>query len=84
MHVSSWPEDVEGLPGALDRLRGIYPSPDVQTHLLHLASDGEILVRLHSESSAPLLTLLYASLMSTTLEPAARGSWALAWGLLAS
>ncbi|KAI0729263.1 hypothetical protein C8Q72DRAFT_884518 [Fomitopsis betulina] len=42
-HVSSWPDDVEGLSGALDRLRGIYPSPDVQTHLLHLASDGEIL-----------------------------------------
>ncbi|EPS93684.1 hypothetical protein FOMPIDRAFT_130573 [Fomitopsis schrenkii] len=43
IHVSSWPDDVEGLSGALDRLRGIYPSPDVQTHLLHLASDGEIL-----------------------------------------
>ncbi|KAH9838637.1 uncharacterized protein C8Q71DRAFT_821769 [Rhodofomes roseus] len=43
MHVSSWPQDVEGLLPALDRLRDIYPSPDIQTHLLHLASDGEIL-----------------------------------------
>ncbi|KAI0712993.1 hypothetical protein C8Q72DRAFT_767050, partial [Fomitopsis betulina] len=41
-HVSSWPDNVEGLSGTLDH-RGIYPSPDVQTHLLHLASDGEIL-----------------------------------------
>ena len=56
MHVSSWPEDVEGLPGALDRLRGIYPSPDVQTHLLHLASDGEILVRHASKLPASLLS----------------------------
>ncbi|KZT73560.1 hypothetical protein DAEQUDRAFT_743047 [Daedalea quercina L-15889] len=43
MHVSPWPPDIEGLSPALDRLRDVYPSTDVQAHLLHLASDGEIL-----------------------------------------
>ncbi|KAH9930052.1 uncharacterized protein B0H18DRAFT_873629 [Fomitopsis serialis] len=43
MHVSSLRSEVaEDLLPALDRLEAIYPSPNVQTHLLHLASDGEI------------------------------------------
>jgi alkylated DNA repair protein alkB family protein 7 len=44
MHISSWPESqVHGLTSVLDRLRALYPSPDIQTHLLHLSSSGEIL-----------------------------------------
>ncbi|KII88669.1 hypothetical protein PLICRDRAFT_41874 [Plicaturopsis crispa FD-325 SS-3] len=42
MHVSSWP-DIPELPPLLARLRQLHPDVDTQTHLLHLASDGEIL-----------------------------------------
>ncbi|KAJ7771692.1 hypothetical protein B0H16DRAFT_1514347 [Mycena metata] len=43
MHLTSWPtSDVPGLPSILDRLQALYPSQDVQTHLLHLASNGGI------------------------------------------
>ncbi|KAI0362317.1 hypothetical protein OH77DRAFT_1416557 [Trametes cingulata] len=42
-HVSSWPEDVPGLPPLLQRLRGLHPEQDTQTHIVHLASAGEIL-----------------------------------------
>ncbi|KAI0035720.1 hypothetical protein K488DRAFT_68174 [Vararia minispora EC-137] len=45
MHVSSW-EDVASpqLLSALDRLKELYPSSgyDTQTHILHLASHGDI------------------------------------------
>ncbi|KAI0724049.1 hypothetical protein C8T65DRAFT_628320 [Cerioporus squamosus] len=43
MHVTSWPEDVPEVLPLLDRLKDIHPSQDTQTHVLHLASDGEIL-----------------------------------------
>ena len=44
MHLSHWPEDQNpGLSLILARLRGLYPTSDVQTHLLHLSSRGEIL-----------------------------------------
>lgn len=44
MHLSSWPEDQDpGLSLVLARLRGLYPTSDIQTHLLHLSSTGEIL-----------------------------------------
>lgn len=42
MHVTSWP-DVLGLSSLVDRLRSLCPTPDTQTHILHLASNGEIL-----------------------------------------
>ncbi|TFY65042.1 hypothetical protein EVG20_g5745 [Dentipellis fragilis] len=44
MHVSSWDDvDSPSLAKALSRLRPLYPTEaDTQTHLLHLASDGEI------------------------------------------
>lgn len=45
MHVTSWPEDVPEVIPLLERLRAIHPEQDTQTHILHLASDGEILVR---------------------------------------
>lgn len=40
MHLSAWPSDAEvpGIDPILARLSTIYPSADVQTHLLHLAS----------------------------------------------
>ncbi|KAJ7470273.1 hypothetical protein FB451DRAFT_1351938 [Mycena latifolia] len=41
MHLTSWP-DVQGLPSILDRLHSLFPPQAVQTHLLHLASNGEI------------------------------------------
>jgi len=43
MHITSWPPDVPGLTPLLDRLRALCPSPETQTHILHLASNGEIL-----------------------------------------
>ncbi|TCD66682.1 hypothetical protein EIP91_001036 [Steccherinum ochraceum] len=42
MHVSAWP-DVPGLEPLLERLRSLHPQEPTQTHILHLASDGEIL-----------------------------------------
>jgi alkylated DNA repair protein alkB family protein 7 len=44
MHLSSWPvAEFGGLQPILDRLYSLCPTPAVQTHLLHLASHGEIL-----------------------------------------
>jgi len=44
MHLSSWPvAEFEGLQPILERLYSLCPTSDVQTHLLHLASHGEIL-----------------------------------------
>lgn len=44
MHLSSWPEDQNpGLSFILARLQGLYPTLEIQTHLLHLSSVGEIL-----------------------------------------
>ena len=44
MHLSSWPEDdTPGLSPILRRLYALCPSPETQTHLLHLSSEGEIL-----------------------------------------
>lgn len=45
-HMSNWPcETTPGLSGILNRLASLYPMAHhgVQTHLLHLASTGEIL-----------------------------------------
>ncbi|KAI0273661.1 hypothetical protein BC834DRAFT_220743 [Gloeopeniophorella convolvens] len=44
MHVSSWDEEKDPVLGAaLGRLRTLYPNTrNTQTHLLHLASNGEI------------------------------------------
>ncbi|KAI0082774.1 hypothetical protein K474DRAFT_1584763 [Panus rudis PR-1116 ss-1] len=43
MHVSSWPQSIPELPNILKRLAEIHPDEPTQTHILHLASDGEIL-----------------------------------------
>lgn len=43
MHLSSWPEDDDALKSAIQRLHTLFPTTHVQTHLLHLASYGEIL-----------------------------------------
>ena len=45
MHVSSWPYDSLTLTLLLQRLHALHPHEPTQTHILHLASDGEILVR---------------------------------------
>jgi alkylated DNA repair protein alkB family protein 7 len=43
MHLTSWPcSEVPELLPILDRLHSLFLPQDVQTHLLHLASDGEI------------------------------------------
>ncbi|KAJ7445705.1 hypothetical protein B0H11DRAFT_2086455 [Mycena galericulata] len=43
MHLTSWPSsDFPGLPSILERLHSLFPPQDIQTHLLHLASNGEI------------------------------------------
>lgn len=44
MHVSSWPEGYPELPGILARLDPLHPDEPTQSHIIHLASDGEILV----------------------------------------
>ncbi|KAK7449673.1 hypothetical protein VKT23_013146 [Stygiomarasmius scandens] len=44
MHLMSWPtSEFSGLSPILHRLHLLLPSQDTQTHLLHLASNGEIL-----------------------------------------
>ncbi|CAA7267903.1 unnamed protein product [Cyclocybe aegerita] len=44
MHLSSWPvERYPELQRILDRLYSLCPTQDVQTHILHLASYGDIL-----------------------------------------
>ncbi|KAF7311546.1 2OG-FeII-Oxy-2 domain-containing protein [Mycena kentingensis (nom. inval.)] len=43
MHLSSWPvPEFPELSPIIERLHSVLPSQDTQTHLLHLASDGEI------------------------------------------
>jgi alkylated DNA repair protein alkB family protein 7 len=43
MHLTSWPSEVTELSPVLKRLHSLFPGPeDIQTHLLHLASNGEI------------------------------------------
>ncbi|KAE9406740.1 hypothetical protein BT96DRAFT_810540 [Gymnopus androsaceus JB14] len=43
MHLTSWPIlEVPGLSPVLNRLHSLLPSPNIQTHLLHLSSIGEI------------------------------------------
>jgi hypothetical protein len=41
VHLSSWPLD--GLEAAAERLHSLCPTRDIQIHLLHLASYGDIL-----------------------------------------
>jgi len=53
MHLTSWPEDeVAGLSSFLKRLYGLCPTPNTQTHLLHLASYGEILPHVDNTSAS--------------------------------
>ncbi|KAF9458671.1 hypothetical protein BDZ94DRAFT_1270194 [Collybia nuda] len=42
MHLTCWPQDVNGLLPILTRLHSLCPTPKTQTHLLHLASQGYI------------------------------------------
>lgn len=42
MHVTSWPDDIPELSHLLHRIGNFHPQEVTQTHLLHLASDGEI------------------------------------------
>jgi alkylated DNA repair protein alkB family protein 7 len=42
MHLASWPSGNSRLDAVVDRLQAACPTKDTQTHLLHLASDGEI------------------------------------------
>ncbi|KAJ3977670.1 hypothetical protein EV361DRAFT_787839 [Lentinula raphanica] len=53
MHLASWPttEYPELIP-ILSRLHSKLPSADIQTHLLHLASDGEILPHVDNLSAS--------------------------------
>ncbi|TFK55176.1 hypothetical protein OE88DRAFT_1010144 [Heliocybe sulcata] len=42
-HVTTWPEsEIEGLTPVLRRLYDMTPTKDTQTHILHLATDGDI------------------------------------------
>ncbi|KAI6109956.1 hypothetical protein F5141DRAFT_1117745 [Pisolithus sp. B1] len=53
MHLSSWgePQTLE-LSRILNRLHTLYPSKNTQTHILHLASEGEILPHIDNISSS--------------------------------
>ena len=43
IHLSSWPlNDTQGLEAVVERLHSLCPTKDIQTHLLHLASYGDI------------------------------------------
>lgn len=53
MSLSSWPEyEVSGLAPLLNRLRALCPSENTQTHILHLASSGEILPHIDNVSAS--------------------------------
>ena len=53
MRLTSWPEpDLHGLTPVLARLQVLYPSQNTQTHLLHLASSGEILPHIDNTSAS--------------------------------
>jgi alkylated DNA repair protein alkB family protein 7 len=52
MAVTSWPTGDEGLNTVLDRLYSLCPTQDIQTHLLHLASHGEILPHVDNISAS--------------------------------
>ncbi|KAJ4001482.1 hypothetical protein F5050DRAFT_1885441 [Lentinula boryana] len=53
MHLTSWPTaEFPGLVPALSRLQSLLPSSNIQTHLLHLASDGEILPHVDNVSAS--------------------------------
>ncbi|PPQ77532.1 hypothetical protein CVT25_011329 [Psilocybe cyanescens] len=53
MHLSSWPIDKFcDLKSVLDRLYSLCPTQDVQTHILHLASHGEILPHVDNTSAS--------------------------------
>ncbi|TBU35794.1 hypothetical protein BD309DRAFT_955470 [Dichomitus squalens] len=43
MHVTAWPEDMPEIIPLIERLRELHPNGEIQTHILHLASDGIIL-----------------------------------------
>lgn len=43
MHLTEWPpEDKEQIMTLMERLDALIPDIDTQTHILHLASEGEI------------------------------------------
>ncbi len=44
MHVTAWPDNNPELARVLGRLQNLHPTQETQTHILHLASDGEIFV----------------------------------------
>lgn len=52
MNLTSWPTDDEGLKPILDRLSSLCPTQNIQTHLLHLASYGEILPHVDNTSAS--------------------------------
>lgn len=53
MHLTSWPEaEFTELTPTLKRLYSLCPTQDTQTHLLHLASYGEILPHVDNISAS--------------------------------
>ena len=52
MNLTSWPTADEGLKFTLDRLYSLCPTQNIQTHLLHLASYGEILPHVDNTSAS--------------------------------
>ncbi|THV07935.1 hypothetical protein K435DRAFT_772272 [Dendrothele bispora CBS 962.96] len=53
MHLMTWPTiEVPELSPVLKRLHSLLPSQDTQTHLLHLASNGEILPHIDNIESS--------------------------------
>ncbi|KAJ7074271.1 hypothetical protein C8F01DRAFT_1242532 [Mycena amicta] len=67
MHLSSWPtNEFPELSPILERLHSLLPSQDTQTHLLHLASHGEIQPHVDNLSASGVW-ILACSLGSTRL-----------------
>ena len=54
-HVTAWPDDMPELPPLIERLRSLHPGEETQTHILHLASDGVILVSMLSGPTAHMV-----------------------------
>lgn len=53
IHLSSWPlDEFRDLEAAVERLHSLCPTKDIQTHLLHLASYGDILPHVDNISAS--------------------------------
>ena len=76
MHISCWSEEPE-LQKILDRLHSVHPQQSIQTHILHLASEGEIFVSGKSLKNTRVMVLTPQFMQPHVDNVDASGSWIL-------